>query len=390
VRFEDGTVFHSRIVWVSEPIAEGFFFQPIAPDHRRAGHRLNEVVALDADGNVVDAVTADSMSGRPYSNGPPPGSIVDEAEQVARLETPFGEAVLWHAPSRFDTSCTWLELDGRFYLGETFNGCQIRGYSSKWHGDLARRGNLVLFYGAGIPAKGSVRLDFADGHHLRLHPSSDGFLLYRVAAPAFSTSGKPTSYTVVAASGKRLLHSDLRLPSLISAAYAEERSVRLPDGQLAPLPRNAIVAKARKLIDFRAEQGTRVTLWIIPTRDGGRCYVFDRGGGCAPPGSHAPPLGAGVHGGASPVLLAGQVRADVATYELRYEDGAVERLHPVEGFILHEIPSSHYARGHRLELLIARARDGHELAREAIPDRATGVYPCEKPVDIGRGVKACP
>ena len=57
----------------------------------------------------------------------------------------------------------------------------------------------------------------------------------------------------------------------------------------------------------------------------------------------------------SPVLLAGQVREDVATYELRYEDGAVERLHPVEGYILHEIPSSHYVRGHRLELVIARA-----------------------------------
>jgi hypothetical protein len=389
VRFEDGAVLRPRIVWVSEPISQGFFYLPIGDDHRRAGHQLREVVALDADGNVV---AADSMSGRPYSNGPPPGSIVDEAEQVARVETPIGEAVLWHAPSRSDSSCTWLELAGRFYLGAGFHGCQITGYSSRWHGELVRRGNLVLFYAFGLPSGGSVRLDFADRHHVRLRPDRDGFLLYRVPQPASLASGQPWSYTVVAPGGKRLLHTDLSLPSLTSPADAE-RPVRLPDGQVAFLPRKAIVAKARKLVDFRAEDGTPVTLWFIPMRGGGSCFVLQppvSDSGCAPPGSHAPPLGAGIHGGASLVLLEGQVREDVATYELRYEDGAVERLHPVEGFILHEITSSHYSRGHRLESVIARARDGHELARQAIPDRATGVYPCEKPVDVGHGVRACP
>jgi hypothetical protein len=388
VRFEDGTVLRPRVVWVSEPISQGFFYLPIGNDHRPAGHQLREVVALDAHGNIVES---ESMRGihRPYSAGPPPGAVSQQAAEVGHLQTPVGEAVLWHAPSRFDTGCTWLELAGRFYLGHGFNGCQVTGYSSRWHGELAQRGNLVLFYAFGIPSAGSVRLDFADGHHVRLRPDRDGFLLYRVAAPASSRSGQPWSYTVDAAGGKRLLHSDLSLPSLTPAA-TERRLVRLPDGQSGFLPRNAIVPKARRLIDFRAEEGTRVTLWIIPTRDGGRCYVFDRGDGCAPPGSHAPPLGAGIHGGESPVLLAGQVREDVATYELRYEDGAVERLHPVEGFILHEIPSSHYARGHRLEFVIARASDGHVITQQAIDARAAGVYPCEKPVDIGRGVKACP
>jgi hypothetical protein len=386
MRFEDGAVLRPRIVWVSEPISQGFFFQPIARDHQRLGHGLREVVALDADGNLVAAV---SMSGRQYSSGPPAGSIMDEAEQVARVETPIGEAVLWHAPSRFGTSCTWLELDERFYAGESFNGCQIEGYSSRWHGELVRRGNLVLFYAAGIPSAGSVELDFADGQHLRLRPDEDGFLLYRVPRPAFLASGQPWSYTVVDDSGKRLLHSDLSLPPLTSPA-APDRPMHLPDGQLVFLPRTAIVAEARKLIDFRAENGTRVTLWIIPTRDGGRCLVFDRGGGCDSPGSHASPLGAGISGGTSPVLLAGPVRDDVATYELHYQDKAVERLHPVKGYILHEIGSSHYSLGHRLELMIARDRDGHVIAQQAIQFSMPGVYPCETPVDIGRGVMACP
>jgi hypothetical protein len=201
IRFEDGTVIRPRIVWVSEPIAHGFYYQPIGSEHRRAGHRLREVVALDADGNIVGR---DDMLRRSYAGGPPAGAVVDRAEVVARLDTPFGEAVLWNAPSRFETSCTWLELAERFH-----GSCQFEGYSSRWHGELVRRANVVLFYGAGIPSAGSVRLDFADGHHLRLRPDSDGFLLSRVAP---SARARPTSYTVVAAGGTTLLHSPLWLP----------------------------------------------------------------------------------------------------------------------------------------------------------------------------------
>jgi hypothetical protein len=385
LRFDDGAVIRPRVVWVSAPIAQGFFYQPISLDHRRAGHRLLEVVALDAEGNIVDV--DESMLHRSYYGRPPRDAVVGEAAEVAHVETPIGDAIVWQAPSRFDTTCTWLELAGRFYYLDV---CRLPGYPPlRWTGQLVRHGNLVLFYAADIPSGGSVRLDFADGHHVRIRPDRDGFVLYRVARPAFLKSGQPWSYTVVAANGKRLLRSDLSLPPLTSQVYAE-RTVRLPDGQFASLSRKAIVAKARKLIDFRVEQGTRVTAWVIPMRGGGRCYVYPSGGGCALPGNHDSPLGAQIHGGAAFVLLAGAVREDVATYELRYEDGAVERLHPVEGFIMHEIPSSHYARGHRLELVIARARDGHELARQAQPARATGVYPCEKPVDIGHGVRACP
>ncbi len=107
-------------------------------------------------------------------------------------------------------------------------------------------------------------------------------------------------------------------------------------------------------------------------------------------GSPLTPLGAGVHGGSKHVLLAGLVRADVAIYELRYENGEVERVEPVESFVLHQITPRHYARGHRLELIRALDRNGAVLARQTIRTDAPGVYPCEKPVDIGHGVRACP
>jgi hypothetical protein len=389
IRFEDGTVIRPRIVWVSAPIAQGFFYQPIGRGHRRAGHRLREVVALDSHGNIVDVDYG--MDRRSYYNGPPQDAVVSKAAELARAETPVGNAVVWRAPSRFDTSCTWLELARRFYYLDT---CRVAGYPSTSNGGLVQRGNLVLFYDFGIPNGGSVRLDFADGHHVRLSSNREGFVLYRVVPPAFLASGQPWSYTVIGANGKRLLRSDLSLPSTASSAE-EERTVHLPDGQIAFVPRNAIVAKARKLITFRAkefrgERRPRVTVWVMPLHGGGRCYVYPGGTDCAAPGSHASPLGAQGHGGATFVLLAGLVRKDVATYELRYRDGATERLHPVDGFIMYEIPPSHYAPGHRLELVIARARNGHVLAEQAIADRARGVYPCKRGIHIGGGNTVCP
>jgi hypothetical protein len=383
VRFEDGTVVRPRIVWISEPISQGFFYVPIGADHRRVGHQPHEVVALDADGNVV---ASDRLSqSRSDSESPPAGAVVDKADEVAHVDTSIGKAALWSAPSRFDTSCTWLTLARRFYLGT----CVYKENSSTPNVDLVKRGELVVVRGVRIPSSGVVRLEFADGHHVRLRASEDGFLLYRVAQPASLPSGQPWSYTIATASGKTVLRSDLSLPYVRSPADVE-RPVRLPDGQEAFLPRKAIISRAHKLIEIRTEGGGRETVWIIPARDGGKCYVFSRSFGCAPPGSHAPLLGAGLNGGSSPILFAGEVREDVATYELHYEDGATERVHPVENFILHEILSSHYPRGHRLELVIARARDGHELGRQDIRTDVGGVYPCKKPVDIGHGGHICP
>ncbi len=103
-----------------------------------------------------------------------------------------------------------------------------------------------------------------------------------------------------------------------------------------------------------------------------------------------PPLVAGIGGGERPVILSAQVTGDVAFLVLEYEDGTVERLEPVEGFVLREIASAHYSRGHRLVLVRALDPDGKELARQAFRPDSAGTYPCDEPVDIGRGVKACP
>ena len=168
-----------------------------------------------------------------------------------------------------------------------------------------------------------------------------------------------------------------------------DRTVQLPDGLLTQLPANALVERARRLIELRAENGATLSAWLVPRAGDPPCFVWGGGRVCIPEGSEAHPLGAGIQGGPR-VRVAGQVRSDVAIYELRYEDGDVERVEPVESFVLYEIPSRRYARGHRLELIRALDRNGDVLAQQSLRTDAPGVYPCEKPVDIGHGVMACP
>ena len=43
-----------------------------------------------------------------------------------------------------------------------------------------------------------------------------------------------------------------------------------------------------------------------------------------------------------------------------------------------------------VKLVIALDRNGRELQRQTFDTSSTGTYPCEKPVDIGKGVMSCP
>lgn len=145
------------------------------------------------------------------------------------------------------------------------------------------------------------------------------------------------------------------------------------------------------MTQLTTENGTHVAVWTLPTTDGGTCFIYNRGNGCRPAGyEQTAPMEVGLASGANPMLLFGQVTPAVATVELRYEDGSSERLRPVDGFVLAEIRPVHYPRGHRLALAIAYDQDGQELQRETLDTRSPGTYPCEKPVDIGKGVMSCP
>lgn len=333
--------------------------------------------------------------------GMDPGVVPNSARKVTEVRHNGKAGVLWVAPTKRGGFCSlWTEFFGGGCVSDRTTPPVRPRYSADVNPFLLgasvspdERGVLQSFSGHLMTSESErLVITYADGEETEIPvvwvspPIDAGFYLYWVPVEHRRPGHQVTALTAEGPEGEVLARQTFQLtpPSDI------EGPVRLPDGQLASLPAKAIVDEARKLIDFRAENGQRVTLWVMPTTEGGQCYVFNRGYGCPRPGlDDAHPLGAALLGGGQPVLLGGQVRADVATYELRYEDGTVERLEPVEGFILHEIPPSHYPRGHRLELVRALDRDDKELARIDV-STGSGIYPCEKPVDIGHGVMSCP
>jgi hypothetical protein len=98
----------------------------------------------------------------------------------------------------------------------------------------------------------------------------------------------------------------------------------------------------------------------------------------------------GLAGGADPVLFFAQTKPEVAAIELRYQNGESDRVTPVDGFVLIEIPPAHYPQGTRLVAAVALDQAGSAIDTEPFHPEDVGVYPCDKPVDLGYGVKACP
>jgi hypothetical protein len=56
IRFEDGKVAVTPVVWVSKPIDAGFFVYEVPKDHWRAGHRPSTLAVLSASGRELHTV----------------------------------------------------------------------------------------------------------------------------------------------------------------------------------------------------------------------------------------------------------------------------------------------------------------------------------------------
>jgi hypothetical protein len=151
------------------------------------------------------------------------------------------------------------------------------------------------------------------------------------------------------------------------------------------------MAKARKVISFRATDGSNVYLWVMPSRRGGICFVYSQGGGCPPEDAAQGPSFVGeLNGGAHRVLFFGQATPGVATVVLRYQNGTSERLTLVDGFVLHEITPDHYKRGTRLVTAVALNRSGKRISTQRFQPQRPGGYPCKKPINKGHGAHICP
>jgi hypothetical protein len=327
------------------------------------------------------------------------GVLAGAARRVTAVEIAGRWRVLWVAPTKAGGFCeTWTNL----FAGCTRDrepprrlreGRDVHTFELGVTQSQNARGIVTMISGRLLATETErLELRYADGETTELRvvwvspPIDAGFYLYEVPESHRRVGHQVSELVALDGGGDVIARQTFPLPP----ASEVEHPVRLPDGELVSLPEKAIVSRARKVIERTAWDRTRLWLWVMPTRDGGECFVSNRMGGCPPRDYELEiPMAAGIAGG-DLVLFEGQVRSEVALVELHYEDGVVERLRPVEGFILHDIPKRQYERGHRLALAVALGDGGTVLDRDRYRPDSPGVYPCAQPVDIGHGVKACP
>ncbi|MDQ2911278.1 MAG: hypothetical protein M3R39_09740 [Actinomycetota bacterium] len=330
------------------------------------------------------------------------GVIADEARDVLEVPLSTGKtAVLWVAPTRSGGFCLGLSTSGPRSGGG--GGCD-RDRSLRFSPGLSIPGPFtsdgrilrppVVIDGDTLIARAArVEVRYEDGAVAETPvvwvsaPIEAGFFIYEIPEAHWEAGHRPSVLVVKDRDGKELA----RAANFFWPSLPIDRSTGIPVG--------AIESQRRELIAITTDQGTREALWVAPRQGGGRCQWLTsdghpgRSAGCPPPAVDPPAskeiASVGLLSGSAPILFDGEVGEEVAALELRYQDGEVQRLQPVEGFVLAEIPSQHWPQGHRLYQVVALDALGREMSRRPFATETPGTYPCSKPVDLGAGMKAC-
>jgi hypothetical protein len=333
-----------------------------------------------------------------------PGIIAGEARKVTEMMVRGKRRILSVAPTQNGGYCfQWTGFFGGCHDPDRPARPRPRGphgdlntHFFSWGGHVTEEAMTLL--GGHVRAKSVERLEveFADGERDEVpltwvsEPIDAGFYLYDVP--------------------ERHRRKETRVDALVGRDADGDVVARAtffpygPQWEFDPktgAPDVAILDRRRKLIEITTERGRTVVLWEAPSREGGTCHWLTVDGRPGPAGicpprdapeprGREPVIGAGLFTGGGQVLFEGSVRDDVAVLELRFQDGTVERVRPVEGWVLHEIGSAHYPRGHRLVRIVARDASGRELDAKRFEPNTHSLYPCDEPVELGAGLRGCP
>lgn len=221
----------------------------------------------------------------------------------------------------------------------------------------------------------TVEARFADGSSVAVPvtwvsaPIDAGFFAY-VVPPAHQTRDNALSSVVgLDGNGKVVGQADIG----VTKPLDEDVLQTLPDGTKYSLPRRAQAAKAREPFSFRTTSGGHAYVWVMPRTGGGSCYLFGTGAGggfgCLSPRelSQLPAVNGGVYGNGG--VYFAEVRPSIAKVELRYANGQTERLTPVDGFLLHQIPAADHKAGSRLVATVGLSRSGKRVFTQRLQTR---------------------
>lgn len=134
-----------------------------------------------------------------------------------------------------------------------------------------------------------------------------------------------------------------------------------------PGPR-PVEGKQRVVKRVVGPNGTKGVLRVGPSTAGTCCHrtSFEGGaggGGRLPKGFEIRGIGLGVNDAGHDFFLTGEVSARVATLELRFDDATRQVVQPVEGVVLHPLPSGRGLTA-GLELVVGYDRRGTEVDRQ--------------------------
>lgn len=286
---------------------------------------------------------------------------LEAARVAAVLDSSVGTVYLFSSPNaRGLCASTWIEGDrgyqGRLNMGSV---CGVGGQSFYAFGEQRYGGKVVrLFSGRAGDGVDRVALRFGSS-------TIDVPLTGRWFLAEFPE--QPDEFLSYDGEGRVLEH----------------RTFPPPPVHVAPVEQPQPVTQAQELARIRARGGSEeVSLLVARASDGGYCQIVrsdrrrsNRGCSIARPKPNEIGVSAMNFGGGAPdgiLLLVGPVGSDIATLELRYQNGRTATLPLSDGWALFEVESADYVQGRRPEILIGRDVSGRKIASERLPWAAAG------------------
>jgi hypothetical protein len=298
------------------------------------------------------------------------------AHGVAALETSKGRVLLWAAPTARNATCYFVEFERLSEQSGSPQGEANCGYRPPptppvslsflfaLHHATIDGSELAILVGWTHASVESVSLRSPEGDERELD-LFENFFIAEIPAdrvPKDSQDGKP--YQVVATN-----RAGIELPPRGITEFSGSlwlQSTRSPK----------ITGPKRTVIATTDSRGRPLRLSFVPIEGGKKCVELKtRNGtstGCGPrlwtdEGIQVHPTLMG-----SMVFVSGSVGPEVAKLELHHQDGYVLELPIVERFVLHDIPRPRFEDGKRPNLLVARNRNGEEVAREKVGQTVFG------------------
>jgi hypothetical protein len=306
-----------------------------------------------------------------------PHVIADKAHGVAALQTSAGPVLLWAAPTLDGPVCYFVEFarlseNRGTPQGDANCGPHLGPVIFFLHRATVDDRQVAVVVGWVQADVGSVTLRSPEGDERELELSERFFIAEIPAHRIPNQLGGGVPFAIVAR----------------DAGGAELQTWSITESFAGPLLHGSpkVTGPRRTIIETPDSWGRPMRLVLVPVEGGMTCVVrktaVGTGTGCGP--QPRVEEGIQVHPGlmGSNVSVSGSVGPEVAKLELHHQDGYVVELPIVERYVLHGVPRARFEEGKRPNMLVARNRDGVEVAREKIGQRAFWPDPTRSGPDV--------